>query len=173
MDPTDEPVDDDLFADLYGDDEPPKSNPEPVKPTEASAPAAPSIPEPSKPVAKVTPEVAAPLQAALKAVDPRVPPPSAAPPQQYQPPPQPQQEQIHQVADSYGYNGQDEYQGWEAAGAGQDMMNMNDNKGYDPMGGINGYGDSQGTGSPAIKEDGCVFTLYSLARPVHCFLFFS
>ncbi|KAI5815071.1 hypothetical protein BZA77DRAFT_88605 [Pyronema omphalodes] len=156
MDPSDDQHDDDLFADLYGDepvDAAPvavKKEPTPVTVTTTTqAPAA--APAPPVSVAQtVQPVAAAPIQ---KAVDPR------APPQQVV-----QEEPQQQYNEEYSQN---DYSGWDASNMGHEQGH-NEGQGYDQMG-MNGYND-QGAGSPAIKEDGYVFTMNFLLLDV-CVLF--
>lgn len=169
----DELMDDDLFADLYGEDEPPKTTaPPPVKASKPASPvntpaAVPPVapqrnPEASYSQAQQLPEPAAPQVTAQKAIDPRAPPPSV---------------NVHnastKIENPYAAEDDaDNYSGWDAAVAtgggagghsGQSGHGIHNNDGascgYDGMGAA-GYGDPQATGSPAIKEDGCVFKLH-------------
>jgi hypothetical protein len=114
-----------------------------VTPREPVAPVAPvTVPE------QVIQHVQHVIQSSSKAVDPREP----QPPSEVQISPEtPTEEQY--------INQTNPYNGWDAANMGQ-ASNMNENQGYDI--GSGNYGD-QGTGSPAIKEDGCVFTLSFLS----------
>lgn len=117
-------------------------------------------------------EMAAPPAAVQKAIDPRAPPPSV---------------NITPIKIENPYSAEDDadgYSGWDAAGAtgasgntggagvlggataaGGGASQENGSYGYDGMG-AGGYGDPQATGSPAIKEDGCVSILH-----FSCFLF--
>ncbi|CAZ81888.1 unnamed protein product [Tuber melanosporum] len=168
----DELMDDDLFADLYGEDEPPKTSlPAPVKvakpasPVNTPAAAAPAVvpqrdPEASYSQAQQPQEPAAPQVTAQRAIDPRAPPPSV---------------NVHnastKIENPYAAEDDaDNYSGWDAAAAtggagagghsGQGGHGIHSNDGgscgYDGMGAA-GYGDPQATGSPAIKEDGKMF----------------
>lgn len=85
--------------------------------------------------------------ATQKAVDPRAPPPQQVV----------QEESQQHDNEEYGQN---EYSGWDASNMGHEQGH-NEGQGYDQMG-MNGYND-QGAGSPAIKEDGYVFTMNFLS----------
>jgi hypothetical protein len=89
-----------------------------------------------------------------KAFDPRAPQPPTHPNNQLEEEPQ-QEEQQHFMT-----NQTTDYSGWDTSNMDQGQS-VNDGQGYDHMG-MNGYGD-QGAGTPAIKEDGCVFTISFLS----------
>jgi hypothetical protein len=110
-------------------------------------------------------ELATPPVPVQKAIDPRAPPTSV--------------NITHPIKMENRYTGEDdadEYSGWDAAVAAGTAANTagtggpggvvgggsgheNGSYGYDGMGAA-GYGDPQATGSPAIKEDGCVSILH-------------
>lgn len=123
----------------------------------AVAPAAPpvSTKDNSVPTAAYTQEATPIPAAAQKAVDPRAP-----------PPPQPtvvNQQPTKVENNPYAIEEEaDSYTGWGAAVSGANGGG-NDNGyggyGYDTSGGAGAYGDGNASGSPAIKEDGCVFIL--------------
>lgn len=152
--------------DSYGDDEPSKprqtDEAKPV-PVPASAPAlavtAAPPPAPFKdnnvPTAAHAQEATLTPTAAQKAVDPRA-------------PPQPVMNQQPTKVENNPYvieEEADNYTGWDAAVSGANGgASGNDNGGYggygyDASGGAGAYGDGNASGSPAIKEDGCVFML--------------
>lgn len=149
----------------YGDDEPSKTTQaEQSKPTQApvstpapvvaAAQSAAPITENNVPATSYAQEATPIPTVAQKAVDPRAPPPSQ---------PTPVNQQPVKIENPYAIEEEaDTYSGWDAAMGGS---NGNDNGayggyGYDGAGGAGGYGDGQVSGSPAIKEDGCVFILY-------------
>ncbi|KAI5776640.1 hypothetical protein EDC01DRAFT_636623 [Geopyxis carbonaria] len=156
MDSSEDRVDDDLFADLYGDDEPAQRDDKPKKvvaESSVSISGEERVPAPALSGAPAIPAQPAPIIHAqpAKAIDPRQP---QLPIQTVQSPPQEKQ-----IENQYVSSQGNEYNGWDASHMGQ---NMNENHSYDNMGGINGYGD-HGSGSPAIKEDGCVFAMNFLS----------
>jgi len=188
MDPSDEQHDDDLFADLYGDDEP-KSAPEPPKaapavvaavaPTKQAAPnvAVPNVAVPNAAVPNVAvPNVAAPepslsVSAMTNNSVPTAAPPKAVDPRAPQPPTEIQTDETFE--DDQQYDQSHAYSGWDASNmAPQQQQEQQQNQqqghgggesqgqgGYDHQPGSNSYGDHGNTGSPAIKEDGCVFAI--------------
>ncbi|TGZ85621.1 hypothetical protein EX30DRAFT_28908 [Ascodesmis nigricans] len=142
MDPTDD--NDDLFADLYGEDEPRKT--EQPKPTPAPASTA---PQPAPLEKKPEPLVPQAQSAVQKAVDPR----------------QSQGQTALAAPEEPNYDDHTETQAQYSWGAPTQGAPNNQNRGgYEETShgeGNNGYsGGDHGTGSPAIKEDGCVFTLH-------------
>lgn len=150
----------------YGDDEPSKPRQtDEVKPVSAPA-SAPALavtatppPAPFKdnnvPTAAHAQEATLTPTVAQKAVDPRA-------------PPQPIMNQQPTKVENNPYAIEEEadnYTGWDAAVSGANGgASGNDNGGYggygyDASGGAGAYGDGNASGSPAIKEDGCVFML--------------
>jgi len=173
----DELMDDDLFADLYGEEEETPKGPtaEPAKQQAAPVPHPAVVPpqqhEVSYPEAQQQLQEMATTPAAVqKAIDPRAPPASV---------------NITPIKIENPYSTEDDadgYSGWDAAAAAGASGNTggagvvggaaagganqeNGSYGFDGMG-AGGYGDPQATGSPAIKEDGCVSILH-----FSCFLF--
>lgn len=157
------------YHNSYGDDEPSKTGqPEQAKPAPTSTPAPapavaaapPTAPSNENNVSTIsyTQEAASVPAVAQKAVDPRAP-----------PPPQPAaiSQQTTKIGDPYAIEEEAEtYTGWDAAVSGANGgAGGNDNGGYggygyDGSGSAGAYGDGHASGSPAIKEDGCVFILY-------------
>lgn len=152
--------------DSYGDDEPSKPRQtDEAKPAPASAPAlAPAVAaaplstpfkDNSIPTAAHIQETTLTPVVAQKAVDPRA-------------PPQPAVNQQPTKVENNPYAIEEEadnYTGWDAAvsgangGAGGNDSGGYSGYGYDASGGAGAYGDGNASGSPAIKEDGCVFIL--------------
>lgn len=124
----------------------------------AVAPSAAPVKDNSLLAATYTQEATSVPAVAQKAVDPRAP-----------PPPQPtavNQQPTKVENNPYALEEEvDNYTGWDAAVSGVDGgVGGNDNGGYggygyDASGGAGAYGDGNASGSPAIKEDGCVFIL--------------
>ncbi|KAA8894031.1 hypothetical protein FN846DRAFT_913367 [Sphaerosporella brunnea] len=141
MDPSDEQHDDDLFADLYGDDESPKSSPSLTNPTQTeTTPIAIQSKDAGAhpaPVASDT-RTSAPTLTPAKAIDPRAP----QSPTETQVPEAQQPEELHRPHHTQDFGG------WDAANMSQGHGG-NDN---DHMA-SNAFLD-QSAGSPAIKEDG-------------------
>lgn len=150
--------------DSYGDDEPSKPRqtdeaklaPTPV-PAPAIATALPSAPFKDNSVSAVAHAQEATLSSTVsqKAIDPRAPPQPAV-----------NQQPVKVENNPYAIEEEaDNYTGWDAAVSGANGgAGGNDNGGYggygyDASGGAGAYGDGNASGSPAIKEDGCVFIL--------------
>jgi len=139
-----------------------------VAPTKQAAPnvtvpnvAVPDVaaPEQSLPASAMT-NNSAPAAAPPKAVDPRAP----------QPPTEIQTDETFE--DDQQYDQSHAYSGWDASNmTPQQQQEQQQNQqghgggesqgqgGYDHQPGSNSYGDHGNTGSPAIKEDGCVFAI--------------
>lgn len=149
----------------YGDDEPSKprqtDEAKPVLAPEAAPVPAVAATPPSAlfkdnnvPAAAHAQEATLTPTAAQKAVDPRAPPQPAV------------NQQLTKLENNpYAIEEEaDNYTGWDAAVSGANGAGGNDNGGYggygyDTSGGAGAYGDGNASGSPAIKEDGCVFIL--------------
>lgn len=142
-----------MLVSRYGDEEPPKAKDAAAKQDSSNPPSAALTAPPANYPAQTSQASQEPQATvtAQKAVDPRAPPPAAT-----ATPPVAKQEPA--TDDPYGFQGVDDFKPWDAATAGHDTS-MSDNKVYDAIGRTNGSGDAQGTGSPAIKEDGCVFAI--------------
>lgn len=152
--------------DSYGDDEPSKprqtdeAKPAPAPastPTPAIATALPSTSFKDNSVSATAHAQEATLTSTTtqKAIDPRAPPQPAV-----------NQQPIKVENNPYAIEEEaDNYTGWDAAVSGANGgAGGNDNGGYggygyDASGGAGAYGDGNASGSPAIKEDGCVFIL--------------
>jgi hypothetical protein len=139
----------------YGDDEPAKDTTQDkpqVAPVEIAPPATKEPPTNSIPTAAPQHTVSMPAPASTPA-----PPPKAVDPRQPQPPTEvSQQLGLEAQSDEHHLADQgNEYNTWDAARMGQGQ-DGNENQSYDHQMGNSAYGD-HGAGSPAIKEDGCVF----------------